>query len=573
MKKTLKTILSAAFISALASCSLQEKVYTQTDESYIDGAEMAESVLLNVYRDLGVDGIYRQYLPFVFGLPTDEGKTEGNSVVSWRAEASNAYNSSDTYVEGTWKALYAAVYDVNYFLEMMERRMPSFDEEDLEECNLFIGEAHALRALLYFELVRWFGHVPLIKTTAESRQAPELFRQADPVDVYKFIEAELVSAIEALPYVDEDNVRHHTAFRISKGGALGLLTKVYATWAGYPLQDSSKWLLAVQTARTLIESGHHGLLADFEQLWKNSGSNNWDPKESLMELSYWSPLSTDASCGRVGNTNGVRCVAGGLRGGQHIHNVLYYFNPTFLTGWKDYDKDKRFALTYADYQYKPGVGAEKYALKTVGGVKNTQVSFLQAWLDTDNESWNESWRFEYCYRLTNRKWDTEIYVPTENNQINSNYTNVNWYLLRYADVLLLYAEALNEANGGPTAEAYEAVNQVRRRAFGLEDINAPSALADLPSGLSQESFRKAVQDERGWELAGEGHRRQDLVRWGIYYETVISTYQNLNSWYFRAADYYIGALYTRKNKNELLPIPQREVDLCGFTQNPGWGGN
>ena len=289
--------------------------------------------------------------------------------------------------------------------------------------------------------------------------------------------------------------------------------------------------MAADTAKELIESGQHSLLSDFDQLWKNSGSNTWDPKESLLELSYWSPLTTNESSGRVGNTNGVRCVAGGLRNGNHGHNVFYYFNPTFLTGWKDYNMDKRFAITYADYQYK-STGKEMYCLKTVDGVKDSPVSFLMAWEGT-HPDWNESWRTVYSYRLTNRKWDTEIYVPDENYQVDNNYTNVNWYLLRYSDVLLLYAEALNEVSKAPTAEAYEAVNMVRRRGFGL-DVNMSSADADLESGLSYEEFQKAVRDERSWELAGEGHRRQDLVRWGIYYETVIDTYSNLGSWYMTA---------------------------------------
>ncbi len=568
MKKN-KILCALAAALCAVSCSLDEKVYTQTDESYINDADMLEAVLLDVYRDLGVDGIYRQNLPFIFDLPNDINKVEGNSIVSWRAEASNAFGASDSYVQATWQALYAAVYDVNYFLDLAGRKIESFDEEERPETEVFIAEGHALRALLYFELVRWFGNVPLVTSTSDSSLDPEEYRQAAPVTVYEFIESELKSAIDVLPWADEDDIRDNQAFRISKGGALGLLTKVYCTWAGYPLKDTSKWSLAAQAAGTLVDSGHHALLSDFNQLWVNSGSNVWDPTESLLELSYWSPLSTYDSVGRVGNSNGVRCTAGGLRNGTHIHNVMVYFNPTFLTGWKDWEQDKRFGITYADYYYLPNIGAQKYALKTVDGVRNTEVSFVRAWTDTLNASWTESWRAEYSYRLTNRKWDTEIYVPDDNYQVNSNWTNVNWYLMRYADVLLLYAEALNEANGGPTAAAYEAVNMVRRRGFGL-DANTASAAADLPSGLSQEEFRQAVRDERGWELAGEGHRRQDLIRWDSYYETVIDTYQRLGSWYYRAPEYYIGALYTQKGKHELLPIPQREVDLCGFEQNPNW---
>lgn len=569
MKRFILYAVSALTMMHLASCSLNEMVYTQPDETYITDASMLEAVLLNVYRDLGTDGIYRQYLPFVFDLPNDINKTEGNSIVSWRAEASNAFGVQDAYVQTTWQALYAAVYDANYFIELADDKIASLDDDGRRQAELFVAEARALRALLYFELVRWFGNVPLVTSTADANLAPEKYRQAAPEDVYAFIEVELKKAVDVLPWADADDVRTNKSFRLSKGSALGLLAKVYCTWAGYPLRNESKWEAAVQAAGEVVDSGHHDLLPDFRQLWVNSGSNVWDPKESLLELSYWSPLSTYESSGRVGNTNGVRCSAGGLRNGTHIHNVLVYFNPTFLASWRDYDKDRRFELTYADYQYIPGIGARKYALKTVDGVKNTEVSFVKAWTDTLNASWDESWRVEYNYRLTNRKWDTEVYVPDDNYQVNSNYTNMNWYLLRYADILLLYAEALNEVNGGPMAAAYAAVNRVRRRAFG-QDMDTVSPEADLPAGLSQEEFRKAIMEERSYELAGEGHRRQDLIRWGRYYETVMETYQKLSSWHYRASEYYIGALYTQKGKHELLPIPQREADLCGFKQNPNW---
>ena len=137
-------------------------------------------------------------------------------------------------------------------------------------------------------------------------------------------------------------------------------------------------------------------------------------------------------------------------------------------------------------------------------------------------------------------------------------------------MLLLYAEALNEVHQGPTYEAYEAVNMVRRRGYGL-DIATASATADLESGLSYKEFRQAVRNERSWELAFEGHRRQDLIRWGIYYDTVSETYQHLTTWSDTAPNYYLAGIYTQKNKHELLPIPQREMDLCTqFKQNPGW---
>ena len=557
-------VLMMAFASV--SCSLDEKVYTQTDESYVTDAAMSETLLMGVYRKLGVDGIYKQNLPFIFALTTDESKPEGSSLTAHRAEGSNAFNASSSYIEATWKALYSAVYDANYFIELMDRKAATFPEEDQAKCEYYVAEAKALRALLYFELVRWFGNVPLVLSTADSYKAPEEFKQADPNKVYEQIEADLNDAAEVLPYSGDTDLRSNPSFRFSKGAVLGLLTKVYATWAGYPLYAEGKWELAAETAGQVVTSNKHALLTDFVQLWKNSAENIWDPSESLIELSYWSPLATSESSGRVGNINGVRGNQGCLRNNAPGHNVFCYYHPTFLANWKDYSLDKRFAVSYADYQYTKN-GKEYYVSKTVNGVKNTPIPFVMA-LEAEEKN-QENWRGTYNYRLTHGKWDTELYVPDSNYNTAANVTNINWYLLRYADLLLLYAEALNEVNQGPTMEAYEAVNMVRRRAFGL-DYTVASDVADLDAGLSYEDFQKAIRDERAWELAGEAHRRQDLIRWGIYVDVVKETYNNLGTWHSNAYKYFLGGEYTEKGKHELLPIPQREIDLCGYTQNPKW---
>lgn len=567
MKKINIIITTLIACMMLPSCSLDEKVYTSVEmATYMNDAKEAESVLLGVYREMNRDGIYGLNLSMLFQMPTDESKVEGNTVVGARQQASNAYTTTDSYVENTWATLYTGIYCANSFLEGIELHKADYSEADQAKAEIYIAEAKVLRALYYFELVRWYGNIPLMKTTAQSALHPSEFKQNNPVDIYEFIEKDLKDAIEVLPYASEDTVRGGNEFRISKGGALGLLTKVYATWAGYPVNDKSKWALAKSTAETLVTSGKHGLLKDYVNLWENCANNVWDPKESLLEVSYYSPQSTNASSGRIGKWNGVAAADGSIKGNYNF--ALYKVNPMFIKKWKDYDKDLRWGLSYADYKYTVATGKTILSTAKINGV-TTDIPFTMA-MDENYENWDMGWRKVYCYSLTPRKWDIELYVKDENQLADNNYSNVNWYLLRYADVLLLYAEALNEVNQGPTAEAYEAVNMIRRRGFGF-DHSTPSETADLPAGLSYEDFHKAIMAERSYELAFEGHRRQDLVRWGVYYETVQQTYKDQMEWHELGPDYYIGAQYTFKGKNELLPIPQREMDLCPqFVQNPGW---
>ena len=129
-----------------------------------------------------------------------------------------------------------------------------------------------------------------------------------------------------------------------------------------------------------------------------------------------------------------------------------------------------------------------------------------------------------------------------------NQSDDNWPLLRYADVLLMYAEALNETSGTPPQEAIELVNQIRRRAFGLPQ-NAISARDLWPSMTADtESFRNAIYLERRLELAFEGHRWFDLIRTG--------TYQTVMNSYFGSSSPYKVESYHR-----LFPVPQQEIDI------------
>lgn len=159
------------------------------------------------------------------------------------------------------------------------------------------------------------------------------------------------------------------------------------------------------------------------------------------------------------------------------------------------------------------------------------------------------------------KWDTEKYVESANEILSNDRSNINWYILRYSDVLLLFAEAEAESDGVLT-DAIDAVNRVRERAFGNSDHN-------LASYLNKDELLQAIRDERAYELCFEGHRRQDLIRWGVYYETIKSTAQALSDWNSNA--FYPAARYTIEGKHELFPIPQRDMDLLtSYEQNPLW---
>lgn len=565
MKNIRYIIAAIAGVLVFGSCSLDETNYMEIEKTkYMKTAAEAETVLLGVYHNMVSDPMYGYHMSLYFTLGTDEAKVEGSSLNSWRALPNNSYSPTESQVQQSWAALYNAIYDANDFIEGLAVAVENYTSDSEKNlAAIYMAEARALRAQFYFELVRWYGNVVLMKTTEESEKHPSTFVQSSPEEVYEFIEQDLLYAIDILPYASDDTYRSNNAFRLSKGSVLGLLTKVYATWAGYPVQDESKWQKAASTAKILVESGKHGLLEDFEQLWKNTCNSVWDPTESLMEVSFYAPVSTGSDpTGRIGKWNGTTAADGT---GDYIRIAANWkVIPTFLCKWKDYDKDRRWAISFADYKYTKNGKEPLMTYKLEGSNEKINGTFADA-MASDAKP---DLRKPYNNALTPAKWDLNKYA--ESHFADANFSNVNWYLLRYSDVLLLYAEALNEWHKAPTTEAYAAVNMVRRRAFGLP-VNVASSVADLPTGLSYEAFQQAVQDERSYELCFEGHRRQDLVRWGKYYEAIMQTASDLVEWHEQMPSLYLIAEHTVKGKHELLPIPQRDLDLMPLCdQNPNW---
>ncbi len=519
-------------------------------DNYVNNAAEAQNVLLGVYRYMNTDAIYSFNLSILFTISSDIAQCEGDGNSSFRTIPTNSHTASYPDVQTTWQTLYAAIYAANDFIETVSARMGEWEYADQTLANIYLGEARALRALYYFELVRWYGNVVLMKTAADSRKDVAEFEQADPADVYAFIEEDLRFAVDALPWAVDDNLRSNTAFRLSKGSVLGLLTKVYCTWAGYPVRDEAKWGEAVKVAKRLVESGKHSLNPDYEAVWRNTCNGIWDPQESLIEVSFYSPtgLNGDDATGRIGKWNGVQTLAvAGVRG-RNAANWKVTYN--FTGEWEKHD-DPRMPLSIADYSY----GYHKDGIDTDG-----YITYFDQIAGTSNPS--EDQKNKKRQLFTPAKWDTEKYVTPANFLINNDKSNVNWYVLRYSDVLLLYAEALTEA-GGALGDAIEAVNIVRRRGFGDSEH-------DLSAGLSREELREAIRKERAYELCFEGHRKQDLIRWGIYFKTIRQTAQELQDWY-ENANYAVNR-YTIEGRHELMPIPQRDLDLMPkVKQNPGWG--
>ncbi len=423
--------------------------------------------------------------------PTTVGSDDGVPFLTGNADrvALWKYNlvSTNTFVNNVWSQAYSGIQRSNVIID----RTPAIAMDETLK-KRYISEAKFLRALHYFNLVRFFGGVPLVINETTSLEGVNVPR-ATVDEVYARIETDLTDAGETLPagYSGVD------LGRATSGAAKGLLAKVYLTRAGTDT-GSPYWALAAARAKEVIDSGQYALWDNYADIYE---LNNRCGKESLFEILYitdqlgnghtthWAPRSAP-----IVPSNGF----GTIR-----------VTKSLWDGFAGHDKrrDATFLTSYVN--------------PTTGQTINLSI-------DTSDPALAVSlWKL------------ADLTASTSGGK--------SFPYLRYPDVLLIYAEALNESNNGPTPEAYAALNRVRSRA-GLDPL----------TDLDKATFKDAVLQERRLEFCWEGNRWFDLVRTGRLVAAV-------------KAENSFGRNAAILEHNILFPIPQRERDTNpSLTQNPGY---
>lgn len=307
-----------------------------------------------------------------------------------------------------------------------------------------VAQVRYLRAFAYFWMVRIFGEIPIV-TTIEVDYA---IKRSPVKDVYDLILEDLQFAVSKLPPSWPGEPGRPTVW-----AAKSLLAQVYLTMAGWPLKDESKYALAAGEAKDVIDNSGHDLLTAFSDIWLLSNQNNneivWAIQFCKADVCGWPYISTQG-----GSTT----------------------SPGEEGGWDDLFMEVGFYKRFPE-------GPRKEA--TFHHVFNTGIDYTQSIT-----------KHPYLAKYRDGTDDTKP------DFIHPFFTNRNLNYLRFAEILLNYAESHSMANGGPDGTDYAAINRVRNRA----------GLTDLQAGLSQTAFRDSVVAERGWELAGEFSRWFDLVR-------------------------------------------------------------
>jgi hypothetical protein len=427
----------------------------------------------------------------------------------------------------TWQVLYRAIERCNVLLANIDGV-----EMDATRKGYIKGLGLFFRAYCFFVLVDQWGDIPLkLQPTAD---ANDIAIARTPVaEVYAQILKDMTEAEALLPTTAVSE--YGGAGYPAKTTCQGILARVCLTMAGEPLKDQSKWAEAKKWAQQVVDSKEHSLNPDYSNVFIKMISNQYDKKETMWEVDFVDvPGKTEH--GYTGYLDGILCPvpdSGGCAGQVRCTRILY---NTY------HAKDLRRDWNCAPYFF------------TATGSK----TFHSATALYD--------RYPGKFRLQ--------YSPAP--RVNGR-TPVNFPLLRYADVLLMLAEADNEVNNGPTPLAYSCINQVRQRAWGklLPGATNP-AEADLPEGMDVIAFRQAIRDERLMEFPSEGLRKHDLIRWGIFLSTLQKMKADVSDTRQPAVNTtlknLIISLADLSGTRDLLwPIPASELQLNRLmTQNAGW---
>lgn len=554
-KRFYSVLLLLIFGSVMVGCEdyldQQPNSTFAIDEFYSTPKE-AEIALAGMYGILATDAVYGRDLSIIMDSGTDESYYNRRYNENWTVGLYRE-TAADNYVKEFWSALYEVINLSNLFEENLKK--DGFTEQ---EYNRFLGESRFLRAQSYFLLVSWFNEVPMPLKPTEDQTANKLAPSTLP-EIYGQIIKDFKFAGANLPKVGDSN---YVPGRAGSMAAHGLLARVYLKMAGNPLNDTDKYADAKKEAGIVINDGTHGLNTTngngYREHFLNYIQNHYDTKESLFEISFAYLRDMDVVVdGRIGGLNGVPFNFGGGQNGYPGAYAQMNASPLLKSLYTDDDLRKDWNL--------PGFQYTKTA--QVKPVTSLQVGYApgkyRRWEPVNFDDINQD----------PPTGETEGYKLLENViSPNKNFTSINFPVLRYSDVLLMHAEAINAINGGPNAEAINDVNEVRERA-GLQDIQTakPSAIAN------GESFFKYLVNERMRELAFEGLRKMDLIRWGLLGErlelsaNIIKGEPGYKKSDPNAQAFLRPSQFFDPAKNLSLPYPLQEVRINeALDQKPGW---
>ena len=583
---------------ALMGCQkfLDQRPITElgTDQVFSD-VPSATKAVASAYSRLVGDAGYGIRVSLYYPLDNDEmqgptgaGDNDRRDIARYSATSGNAQ------ITNPFNQMFTGIEFSNNCIDNIPKMAMYSSGTDKEKKQLqrLHGEALTLRAQFYLEAIRNWGDLPANFTSASNLAGTNPFPKATDRDsLYEVLLNDLKLAATLVPWRNDlAAIGDAKDERITKGTIKALRARIALFRAGFSLRKNGTmtqgsnpatyYKIALDECAEIMASGQHALNPSFKALWKDQvGARVASDANGELMFQASATGRTGVADTKLGYYNGPTVGTFGNKSVNVLPSYFYAFDST----------DLRRDVTCAPYNVATnGITKVGQAITAINDGK---------------------------YR---RDW---ISNPAVSATDAIQYFGLKWQIIRYADVLLMFAEAENELNG-PTVAAYNAVNQVRRRGYG-KSISAADATVDLPSGLSKSTFFNAIVKERSLELGGEGVRKYDLIRWNLLASTIAATkktlldmsnrvgaYANLpqSMYYFTTAtgddkSIWSNSLYTAApsatatgttkivwmssainttalsrfatgfitGKSELLPIPQPVLDAnFNMKQNPGY---
>ncbi|AEK24368.1 Hypothetical protein Ccan_22530 [Capnocytophaga canimorsus Cc5] len=504
MKKNIINIIKTTLLGILlAGCNPdfldQEKLGEETSNVFFNSQQKALNSLTAAYSDIKD---YRfGWTHWAFGETLSDnaiyGGSDGDNSSFSTLKDFNA-NTSHPLVTNKWRLCYRGINKANQTIEGVQKMNSSlFESEALK--NRIIAEAKVLRAFYHFELVRCYGRVPILDRLITSNS--DKIAQSDIETVYKFIVADLEAAQAHLPKKSQYDVKNRG--RITQGFAQGLLAKVNLYNKNYP--EAKKW------AKAVMDSNEYQLVANFADIFTFEGEHG---AESIFEVSFFDSQTESAAAKNNGNFQTLFMLP---------RNITYGYGINLPT------QELANAFDAAG-----DVIRKKATLLTTEEVYQLEIS--PEILNSGDLEKIEKEKAKLEFNRTGL-FQKKMYVAPNkrSKQIRNNANNIR--MMRYAEILLIYAEAA--AQTADEVAAKMALNQVRLRAGLSEVISTGDAL------------KEAIFNERRLELAGESERYHDLIRTGRANATILPGWSEAKKYW---------------------PVPQTEIDNTTgeIEQNSGY---
>jgi hypothetical protein len=478
----------------LSSCKkyldYQSPAKLNIDQTFSD-VNYTNSQIIGIYTELAGSNAYGNQLSIYWHLGTDEFVYKAASSFDGGADyAIGNYGATPTHtgLYNVWVQMYNGVERANIACKYIPLSSLYTGGNPTQKALMqrYYGEALTLRAQFYYELIRNWGDVPA--TFVPAADLPTQFiKNSNRDSTYDHILADLKVAEDLVPW--RDALPDYVDFRITKGAIKALRARIALARGGYSLRTESHLMerradyatyykIAFDETNDIISSGKHALNPVYENIFKSlhTGSIRYDDAHELMfEVAMWGQIN-DSNLSSANGTTFASSPSWGSAGGRSTAVPTYYYE--FEDG-----KDLRRAVTLATYKVQ------------ADGTNTINQKIAVSTINFNIGKFRKSW-------------------TAFNGAVTGTY-GVNWPIIRYADVLLMYAESANELGLSGVTTPLAALQQVQRRAYGANTLSV--------TPTDKIGFFNALVHERLLEFGGEGIRKYDLIRWNLLASKITET--------------------------------------------------